>query len=77
MNGPTDADVERWLSELESDDPRYRMEALGQWAEGWTTRARNAEARLAGIRSYLPMMDSANDADAVRAILDAEIGDKP
>lgn len=43
-------------------------------SRGAVGRADDAEARLTAIRSYLPMMDSRNDADAIRALLDADVG---
>lgn len=68
MNGPTNADVARWLDELESDDPAYRMEALGKWAEGWRARALKAEAELVKVETILVAADRVRE--AYEAMLD-------
>jgi hypothetical protein len=84
MNGPTDVDVARWLDELESDDPAYRMEALGKWAEGWRERAGRAETALRRIRDHgqthdEPCWKIANGdcADVMQEIARSVIGDRP
>jgi hypothetical protein len=78
MNGPTSADVARWLDELESDDPAYRMEALGKWAEGWRARAETAEAENQRLREAIA--DALTDLTpgyAPYTLLATAIGEKP
>lgn len=46
-----DMQVERWLRELESEDPRIRLDAVGRWAEGWRAKAEALEIEIKALRA--------------------------
>lgn len=48
--------VERWLDELESDDPRLIARRLATWGEGWRARAEFLEAALKAASGGLGMI---------------------
>lgn len=67
-----EADAEHWRSEAMRHVDRIGV--IEQQLQGAVSRADEAEARLRAIRGYLDWMDSTDDAERIRLLLDTPVG---